>query len=123
MSFQYRFGPRVAPDGSAVAFKRSHAAPGGGKAAPDSQTLVLPIGRDGQPGRAWPLRIPEDRGVGDLEWSPDGAANERLFRLGVAVGDALCEGGAIDVLARYFEYWLMRLEGVYPALDVCPRCR
>src|SRR6187399_2520311 len=54
------------------------------------------------------------------EWSPDGAANERLFRLGVAVGDALCHGGAIDVLARYFEYWLMRLEGVYPALDVCP---
>ena len=45
-----------------------------------------------------------------------------LFRLGVGVGDALCHGGAIDVLARYFEYWLMRLEGVYPSLDVCPRC-
>ena len=31
-------------------------------------------------------------------------------------------GGAVDALARYFEYWLLRLEGVYPALDGCPRC-
>jgi DNA repair protein RecO (recombination protein O) len=56
------------------------------------------------------------------EWSPESAANERLFRLGVGVGEALCQGGAVDALARYFEYWLMRLEGVYPAIDVCPRC-
>jgi dipeptidyl aminopeptidase/acylaminoacyl peptidase len=64
--------PRIAPDGSAVVFKRSHGAPGGGKQAPDGETLVLPISRDGRPGRAWPLRIPKDRGVGDLAWSPDG---------------------------------------------------
>jgi len=56
------------------------------------------------------------------EWAPDNATNERLFRLGAAVGDALCDGGAVDPLARYFEYWLLRLEGVYPALDRCPRC-
>jgi DNA repair protein RecO (recombination protein O) len=56
------------------------------------------------------------------EWAPDNAANERLFRLGAAVCDALCDGGAVDPLARYFEYWLLRLEGVYPALDRCPRC-
>jgi DNA repair protein RecO len=56
------------------------------------------------------------------EWSPDGAPNERLYRLGVAVVGALGRGGSVDALARYFEYWLMRLEGVYPALDVCPRC-
>ena len=56
------------------------------------------------------------------EWAPDNAANERLFRLGAAVGQALCDGGAASALARYFEYWLLRLEGVYPALDVCPRC-
>jgi len=31
-------------------------------------------------------------------------------------------GGSVEALARYFEYWLLRLEGVYPALDVCPRC-
>jgi DNA repair protein RecO (recombination protein O) len=57
------------------------------------------------------------------EWAPENAANERLFRLGAAIGDALCQGAGVDVLARYFEYWLLRLEGVYPALDVCPRCR
>jgi DNA repair protein RecO (recombination protein O) len=48
------------------------------------------------------------------EWAPDNAPNERLFRLGAAVGEALEGGGSIDALARYFEYWLMRLEGVYP---------
>jgi DNA repair protein RecO (recombination protein O) len=56
------------------------------------------------------------------EWAPDGHANERLFRLGAAIGEALCRGGSVDALARYFEYWLLRLEGVYPALDLCPRC-
>jgi DNA repair protein RecO (recombination protein O) len=56
------------------------------------------------------------------EWAPDNAANDRLFRLGAAVGQALCEGGAAGVLARYFEYWLLRLEGVYPELGRCPRC-
>jgi DNA repair protein RecO (recombination protein O) len=56
------------------------------------------------------------------EWAPDGSPNERLFRLGAAVGEALCQGGSVEALARYFEYWLLRLEGVYPALDVCPRC-
>jgi DNA repair protein RecO (recombination protein O) len=56
------------------------------------------------------------------EWAPEGHANERLFRLGISVGDALCRAGSVDALARYFEYWLLRLEGLYPALDVCPRC-
>jgi DNA repair protein RecO (recombination protein O) len=56
------------------------------------------------------------------EWAPDNAANERLFRLGAAVAETLCRGGAAETLGRYFEYWLLRLEGVYPALDVCPRC-
>jgi len=56
------------------------------------------------------------------EWVPDGHANEHLFRLGRAAGEALCQGGSVDALARYFEYWLLRLEGLYPAIDVCPRC-
>jgi DNA repair protein RecO (recombination protein O) len=56
------------------------------------------------------------------EWAPDSAPNERLYRLGAAMGDALEAGGSVEALARYFEYWLLRLEGVYPALDVCPRC-
>jgi len=56
------------------------------------------------------------------EWSPDGMANERLFRLGAAVGGALGHVSSVSSLARYFEYWLLRLEGVYPAIDACPRC-
>lgn len=56
------------------------------------------------------------------QWAPEDAPNERLFRLGAAMSDALCHGGSIQALARYFEYWLLRIEGVYPALEVCPRC-
>jgi DNA repair protein RecO (recombination protein O) len=56
------------------------------------------------------------------EWAPDNDVNERLYRLGASVAQALCEGRAVGPLARYFEYWLLRLEGVYPALDRCPRC-
>jgi hypothetical protein len=37
-----------------------------------------------------------------------------LFRLGAAVGDALAAGAPVAPLARYFEYWLLKLEGVYP---------
>lgn len=50
------------------------------------------------------------------EWSPDNQQNERLFRLGAGVGDVLGRGGSCEALARYFEYWLLKLEGVYPAL-------
>ena len=57
------------------------------------------------------------------EWAPTDAPNERLFRLGSATATALARpGGSVDALARYFEYWLLRLEGVYPAVDRCPRC-
>jgi DNA repair protein RecO (recombination protein O) len=56
------------------------------------------------------------------EWAPDGSPNERLYRLGVAVGEALAAAESVAALARYFEYWLLRLEGVYPAIDRCPRC-
>ena len=56
------------------------------------------------------------------EWAQDDQGNERLFRLGAAAGEALGLGGSVQALARYFEYWLLRLEGVYPALDVCASC-
>ena len=45
-------------------------------------------------------------------------ADERLFRLGASVVDAIAAGAPIEKLARYFEYWLLRLQGVYPALSV-----
>jgi DNA repair protein RecO (recombination protein O) len=47
------------------------------------------------------------------EWAPDNDPNETLYRLGVSVVDALAAGVPVDPLARYFEYWLLRLQGVY----------
>ncbi len=36
--------------------------------------------------------------------------------------DALADGAPIERLARYFEYWLLRLQGVYPGIAVCSGC-
>src|SRR4051812_2987600 len=43
------------------------------------------------------------------EWAPENDPNETLFRLGASVVDALTTGVAVEPLARYFEYWLLRL--------------
>ena len=56
------------------------------------------------------------------EWAPEGHPDERLYRLGASIVDALADGVPIDKLARYFEFWLLRLQGVYPALSACPEC-
>ena len=56
------------------------------------------------------------------EWAPEGHADERLYRLGSSVIDALADGAPTERLARYFEFWLMRLQGVYPQLSSCPGC-
>lgn len=56
------------------------------------------------------------------EWAPEAHADERLYRLGSAVVDAVAAGAPIERLARYFEYWILRLQGVYPALVACPGC-
>jgi len=47
------------------------------------------------------------------EWAQEADPNETLFRLGASVVDAIVEGVPIEPLARYFEYWLLRLQGVY----------
>jgi DNA repair protein RecO (recombination protein O) len=48
------------------------------------------------------------------EWAQDADADERLYRLGASMIDALAAGAPVEPLARYFEYWLLRLQGVYP---------
>ena len=55
------------------------------------------------------------------EWAQEAHADERLFRLGASMVDAIAGGAPIEKLARYFEYWLLRLQGVYPAL-ACVGC-
>ena len=56
------------------------------------------------------------------EWAQPSDANETLYRLGASVLDAMAGGADIEVLARYFEYWLLRLQGVYPPHLACHRC-
>ena len=48
------------------------------------------------------------------EWAAEADADERLFRLGTAALEALVTGAPPEALARYFECWLLRLQGVYP---------
>jgi DNA repair protein RecO (recombination protein O) len=48
------------------------------------------------------------------EWAQEADADDRLFRLGVSMLEALSAGAPVEPLARYFEYWLLRLQGVYP---------
>src|SRR5665213_2999594 len=51
-----------------------------------------------------------------LKWAQEADPhNETLFRLGPSMVEALVEGVPADRLARYFEYWLLRLQGVYEA--------
>jgi DNA repair protein RecO (recombination protein O) len=77
-----------------------------------------------------PLAAPGGSGLGHVgyfaelidEWAPDAHADERLYRLGASVVDALAAGVPVEPLARYFEYWLLRLQGVYPSLAACHRC-
>src|ERR1700681_4645695 len=55
------------------------------------------------------------------EWAQEADPNEPLYRLGASMVDAMAEGVPIERLARYFEYWLLRLQGVYelePRLSV-----
>jgi DNA repair protein RecO (recombination protein O) len=47
------------------------------------------------------------------EWAQEGDPNETLFRLGSSMVDAFAAGVPSGPLARYFEYWLLRLQGVY----------
>ena len=48
------------------------------------------------------------------EWAQEADADERLYRLGASMLEALAAGAPVEPLARYFEYWLLRLQGVYP---------
>ncbi|MDO8793751.1 MAG: DNA repair protein RecO [Vicinamibacterales bacterium] len=48
------------------------------------------------------------------EWAQDADVDERLYRLGTSILDALVTGAPVAPLARYFECWLLRLQGLYP---------
>jgi DNA repair protein RecO (recombination protein O) len=56
------------------------------------------------------------------EWAPDSDPNEKLYRLGASTVEACVVGVPIDSLARYFEFWVLRLQGVYPSHLACDGC-
>lgn len=56
------------------------------------------------------------------ECAPEAEPNAALYRLGAAVVDSLVEAIPVERLARYVEYWVLRLQGVYPSLVACQRC-
>lgn len=56
------------------------------------------------------------------EWAPEADPNEKLFRLGAAAVESLAADVPVERLARYFEFWLLRLQGVYPPISACSRC-
>ena len=63
--------------------------------------------------------------MGDLviEFSPPYEANEHLFRMVKACLDAICESQSdLQVILRYFEIWLLKLEGYLPDMRRCGEC-
>lgn len=56
------------------------------------------------------------------EFLPAHEANERLYRLVIAVLDALAADAQLDSLLRYFEVWLLKLSGFFPDLRECVGC-
>jgi DNA repair protein RecO (recombination protein O) len=55
-------------------------------------------------------------------FAPEGEPAERVFRLLDAVLEGLEAGLGRELAARYFESWLLRLAGIFPAPDSCPQC-
>lgn len=63
--------------------------------------------------------------MGDLviEFSPPYEPNERLFRMVKACLEAICESQSdLQIILRYFEIWLLKLEGFLPDIRRCGEC-
>ncbi|HXK09418.1 MAG TPA: DNA repair protein RecO [Vicinamibacteria bacterium] len=53
---------------------------------------------------------------------PEGEAEERVYRLALAVVRAAEGGASPEALGRYLEAWLLKLHGLYPPLERCSAC-
>jgi DNA repair protein RecO (recombination protein O) len=63
--------------------------------------------------------------MGDLlvEFSPPHQTNDKLFRMVKACLDAVAQGPQeLQSILRYFEIWILRLEGFLPDLHRCAGC-
>jgi len=64
--------------------------------------------------------------MGDLliDFSPPHQANDNLFRMALACFEAASETPAdLEAVLRYFEVWLLKLEGFLPDLRACVNCQ
>jgi recombinational DNA repair protein (RecF pathway) len=57
-----------------------------------------------------------------LEFAQEGEASDYFYRLLDSTIEALLAGVDRDLAARYFESWILRLAGVFPAPTACPSC-
>jgi DNA repair protein RecO (recombination protein O) len=57
-----------------------------------------------------------------LEFAQEGEASDYFYRLLDSTLEALLAGVDRDLAARYFESWILRLAGVFPAPTACPSC-
>jgi glycyl-tRNA synthetase alpha chain len=55
-------------------------------------------------------------------FSPEGEAEDRVYRLALAVVEAAEKDASPELLGRYLEAWLLKLHGLYPPLDRCATC-
>lgn len=55
-------------------------------------------------------------------FAPESEADEVLFRLFASSLEALEQGVDRDLVARYFEAWVLRRSGVFPLPTECPGC-
>jgi DNA repair protein RecO (recombination protein O) len=63
--------------------------------------------------------------MGDLliDFSPPHQANDNLYRMALACFEAVSETpDDLDSVLRYFELWLLKLEGFLPDLRTCGNC-
>ena len=63
--------------------------------------------------------------MGDLliDFSPPHQANDNLFRMALACFEAAGETPAdLEAVLRYFEVWILKLEGFFPDLRTCGNC-
>ena len=64
--------------------------------------------------------------MGDLliDFSPPHQANDNLYRMALACFEAVSENVEdLDSVLRYFEVWLLKLEGFMPDLRTCANCQ
>jgi len=59
-----------------------------------------------------------------IEFSPPYQPNDRLFRMVKACLEAIADSPAdLQTILRYFEIWLLKLEGFLPDMKRCVECR